>query len=59
MFLCIECGKNLDENKFYREVKNRCKDWLNNQFKCDFCEKFFTKKMVENSYRARTSSERT
>ena len=45
-FLCIECGKNLDENKFYRKVKNRCKYCLNKKFKCDFCGKFFTKKWL-------------
>ena len=43
MFLCIECGKNLDENRFYRKVKNRCKDCLNKKFKCELCEKSFTK----------------
>ena len=43
MFLCIECGKNLDENRFYRKVKNRCKDCLNKKFKCELCEKTFNK----------------
>ena len=47
MFLCIECGKNLDENTFYRTVKNRCKDCLNKKFKFDFCGKFFTKKWLK------------
>ena len=47
MFLCIECGKNLDENRFYRKVKNRCKDRLNKKFKSDFCGKFFTKKWLK------------
>ena len=47
MFLCIECGKNLDENKFYRKVKNKCKDCLNKKFKCDFCGKSFTKKWLK------------
>ena len=47
MFLCIECGENLDESRFYRKVKNRCKDCLNKKFKCDFCEKFFTKKWLK------------
>ena len=42
-FLCIECGENLDESRFYRKVKNRCKDCLNKKFKCDFCGKCFTK----------------
>ena len=46
-FLCIECWKNLDEKKFYRKVKNRCKDSLNKNFKCDFCGKFFTKKWLK------------
>ena len=43
MFLCIECGKNLDENRFYRKLKIRCKDCLNKKFKCELCEKFFLK----------------
>ena len=47
MFLCIECEKNLDESRFYRKVKNRCKDCLNKKFKCDFCGKFFTKKWLK------------
>ena len=47
MFLCIECGKNLDENRFYRKVKNRCKGCLNKKFKCEFCEKSFTKKWLK------------
>ena len=49
MFLCIDCGKNLDENRFYRKVKNRCKDCSN--------KKVFYKKIDENSHRSRTSSE--
>ena len=47
MFLCIECGKFLDENKFYRKVKNRCKDCLNKKIKCELCEKSFTKKWLK------------
>ena len=47
MFLCIECGKKLDENKFYRKVTNRCKDCLNKKFKCDFCGTFFIKKWLK------------
>ena len=47
IFLCIECRKNLDENRFYRKVKNRCKDCLNKKFKCEFCEKSFTKKWLK------------
>ena len=46
VFHCIECGKNLDESKFYRKVKNRCKDCLNKKFKCELCGKFFTKKWL-------------
>ena len=46
-YLCIECGQELDENNFYRKVKNRCKDCLNKKFKCDFCEKSFTKKWLK------------
>ena len=47
MFLCVECGKSLDENRFYRKVKNRCQDCLNKKFKCEFCEKSFTKKWLK------------
>ena len=47
MFLCIECGKNLDESRFYRKVKNRCKECLNKKLKCGLCEKSFTKKWLK------------
>ena len=47
MFLCIECGKKLDEHRFYKKVKNRCKDCLNKKFKCELCEKSFTKKWLK------------
>ena len=47
-FLCIECGKNLDANSFYRKVKKRCKDCSNKKFKCELCGKFFTKKWLTN-----------
>ena len=43
-FLCIECGKNLDENNFYKKVKNKCKNCLNKNLKCQICGIFFTKK---------------
>ena len=46
MFLCIECGKNLDENSFNKKVKNRCKNCLNKNFKCKLCGKFFSKKWL-------------
>ena len=42
-FLCIECGKNLDESNFYRKVKNKCKNCLNKKLKCQVCGKFFTR----------------
>ena len=45
MFHCIECGKNLDENKFYKKVKNKCKDCLKKD-KCELCEKIVTKKWL-------------
>ena len=47
-FFCIKCGKNLDENKFYRKVKNRCKGCSNEKFKCELCGKFLTKKQLTN-----------
>ena len=43
-FLCIESGKSLDENKFYKKVRNKCKNCLNKKLKCQVCRKFFTKK---------------
>ena len=43
MFLCIECGKNLDESKFYEKVKNKCKGCSNKKLKGQVCGKFFTK----------------
>ena len=46
IFLCIQCGKNFSEIRFYRKVKNRCKDCLNEKFKCEFCQKSFTKKWL-------------
>ena len=45
--LCIECRLELDVNNFYTKVKNRCKDCLNKKFKCEFCEKSFTKKWMK------------
>ena len=53
-FLCIECGKKLDESNFYRKMKNKCKDCLNKKLKCELCAKFFFyKKTVDYSYRTR------
>ena len=45
-FLCIEYGKNLDGNKFFKKVKNRCKQCSNRNFKKLWCGKFFTKKWL-------------
>ena len=45
-FLCIDCGKKLDENNFYREAKNRCEDFLYKKFKSELSEKFLTKKLL-------------
>ena len=60
LFLCIECGKNLDESNFYKKVKNKCKDCLNEKFKCELCGKFFTKKWltthIEQEFRNETNS---
>ena len=38
--------KNLDQNRFYRKVKIGYKDCLNKKFKCELCEKSFTKKWL-------------
>ena len=45
-FLCIECGKNLDERNFYKKLKNRCKNCFNKKLKCQICGKFFTVKWL-------------
>ena len=45
-YLCIECGKELDENNFYKKVKNNCKDCLNKKLECKVCGKLFTKKRL-------------
>ena len=44
-YLCIECGQ-VDENNFYKKVKNKCKDCLNKKLECDVCGKLFTKKWL-------------
>ena len=60
MSLCIECGKNLDENSFYNKVRKRCKDCLNKKFKCELCGKFFSEKWltthIEREHRNETNS---
>ena len=60
MLLCIECGKNVDENRFSRKVKKRCKDRLNKKFKCELCEKCYTKKWltthIDREHRNESSS---
>ena len=48
VFHYIECGRNLDENSFYKKVKNKCEDCLNKKFKCELCGKIFTKKCLTN-----------
>ena len=47
-FLCIECGKKLDESNFYKKVKNKCKNCLNKKLNYQICGKFFTKKWMNN-----------
>ena len=32
-YLCIECKQELDENNFYKKVKNKCKNCLNKKLK--------------------------
>ena len=41
-FLCVQCGKPLDDNNFYKKVKNKSKDGLNEKLNCQLCEKYFT-----------------
>ena len=50
MFLCIECGENSDENRFYRKVENKCKDCFIKKFKCELCEKSFIKKWLTTHF---------
>ena len=45
-YLCIECKQELDENNFYKKVKNKCKDCLNKKLECKVCGKLFTKKWL-------------
>ena len=45
-FLCIECGKSLDESIFFKKVKNKCEDCLNEKIKCQVCGKFLTNKRL-------------
>ena len=47
-FLCIECGKKLDESNFYKKVKNKSKDCLNKKLKYQVYGKLFTKKWLTN-----------
>ena len=53
-FLCIECGKTLDESNFHKNVKNESKDCLNKKHKFQVCGNVFTKTMVDCSYWTRT-----
>ena len=48
MLHCFECGKNLDESNFYKNVKNKCKNCLNKKLKCQVCSELFTKKWLTN-----------
>ena len=50
-FVCIECGKNLDENTFYRNLKNRCKCRSNKKIECELRGTFFTKKSMTTQLR--------
>ena len=45
---CFECRMSLDESNFYKKVKNKCKNCLNEKFKCQVCGKFFKKKWLTN-----------
>ena len=45
-FLCIECGKKIDESNFFKKVKIKYKDCLNKKQKVQVCGKFFTKKWL-------------
>ena len=45
-YLCIECKQELDENNFYKKVKNKCKGCLNKKLECKVCGKLFTKKWL-------------
>ena len=45
-YLCIECGRELDEINFYKKVKIECKDCLNKKLECKVCGKLITKKRL-------------
>ena len=45
-YLCIVCEQELDENNFYKKVKNKCKNCLNKKLECNVCGKLFTKKWL-------------
>ena len=50
MFFCIECGKNLDENRFHRKVKSRCKDCSKKYSNVNYVKSFFTKKWLTTHF---------
>ena len=57
-FPFIECGKNWDENTFYRKVKIGCEGCLNKNYKCLLCGKFFEDKLsihIEREHQRRES----
>ena len=60
IFLCIEYGKNFDENNLYRKLKNRCKDCLYKKFKRELCGKSLIKKWltthIEREHRNESNS---
>ena len=56
-FLCIECGKNLDESIFYIMVKSKGKDCVNKKLKCQVWGKFFTNKWLTNHIERKNQKE--
>ena len=42
-FLCIECGKSLDESIFYKKVQNKCKGCLNKKLNVKYVVSFLRK----------------
>ena len=46
LFLCMECGKNLDESDYYRKFKNKCEICLNKKRQMSSMWKVFHKKRL-------------
>ena len=41
IYFCKECQKNLEGDKFYREVEYICQEWLNKKVKASIKKSFW------------------